>query len=53
MRFALLKPMFFFQQHLPTIQESYNTPLEHTPGKFSSPTMKGFPLQPIGVLKQP
>ena len=32
-----------------SVQESYNTPLEHTPG--NSPTqliMKGFPLQPVG-----
>jgi len=44
------------------IQASYNTPLEHTPGNPPTPTMKGFPLQPVGkglgvcskgVLKQP
>ena len=43
-------------------QESYNTPLEHTPGNPPYPTVKGFPLQPVGkglgvcskgVLKQP
>ena len=47
---------------VPQLQESYNTPLEHTPGNPPYPTMKGFPLQPIGkglgvcskgVLKQP
>ena len=52
------------RREAPILQESYNTPLEHTahPRQSPYPTMKGFPLQPIGkglgvcskgVLKQP
>ena len=46
----------------PPFQESYNTPLEHTPGNPPGPNYERFPLQPIGkglgvcskgVLKQP
>ena len=34
---------------MPTIQESYNTPLEHTPGNLRSPTMKGIPWKSLFV----
>ena len=49
--------------HEDSLQESYNTPRYRTPNRQSPyPTMKGFPLQPVGkslgvcskgVLKQP